>query len=64
MQFLNHNSLSVQQGFVEPSMADVPLGTTVQFERLGYYAVNEAEGNRVSAFHRVVDLKDTWGKKT
>ncbi|MFZ4077525.1 MAG: glutamine--tRNA ligase/YqeY domain fusion protein, partial [Legionellaceae bacterium] len=63
MQFLNHDSLSIQQGFVEPSMVDAELGTTFQFERLGYYCVHEVKEGQATAFHRVVDLKDTWGSK-
>jgi glutaminyl-tRNA synthetase len=61
-QFLNHNSLQIQQAYCEPSMADQPLGEVFQFERLGYYCVNELKDKQVHAFHRVVDLKDTWGK--
>lgn len=63
MQFLNHDSLSIQQGFVEPSMVEAELGTTFQFERLGYYCVHDVKEGQVTAFHRVVDLKDTWGSK-
>ena len=62
MQFLNKDSQSVQQALCEPSMAVQSLNEVFQFERLGYYCVNELEHDKVSAFHRVVDLKDTWGK--
>ena len=61
-QFLNHDSLQTIQGFCEPSMADQPEGEVFQFERLGYYCVNKITDGVVKAFHRVVDLKDTWGK--
>lgn len=61
-QFLNHDSMTSQQAFCEPSMAKQALGEVFQFERLGYYCVNEVNQDTVSAFHRVVDLKDTWGK--
>lgn len=61
-QFLNPESLQSTQGFCEPSLAHQPEGEVVQFERLGYYCVNQQEEGRVRAFHRVVDLKDTWGK--
>ena len=62
MQFLNHDSQHVQQALCEPSLANQPLNDVFQFERLGYYCVNSVEQNKVSAFHRIVDLKDTWGK--
>lgn len=61
LQFLNHDSLKEQQAFCEPSMASQPLNDVFQFERLGYYCVNQVDDkNTVTAFHRVVDLKDTW----
>lgn len=62
MQFLNQNSLTVQTGFCEPALKNQPMDAVFQFERLGYYAVNTVENNTVTAFHRIVDLKDTWGK--
>lgn len=64
MQFLNHDSLRVQSAYVEPAMASRALGEVFQFERLGYYCVNTIKNNAVSVFHRVVNLKDTWGKIT
>ncbi len=64
MQFLNQDSMQIQQAFCEPSMATQDLNETFQFERLGYYCVNQLnDQQRVVAFHRVVDLKDTWGNK-
>lgn len=62
LQFINHDSLKTQQAFCEPAMALQSEGEVFQFERLGYYCVNSVSEGRVQAFHRVVDLKDTWGK--
>jgi glutaminyl-tRNA synthetase len=62
MQFLNQNSLKITQGFAEPAIMSQPLHEVLQFERLGYYCVNEVIDKKASVFHRVVDLKDTWGK--
>lgn len=61
-QFLNHDSLQTLQAYCEPSMAEQVEGDVFQFERLGYYGVNKTVNGCVQAFHRVVDLKDTWGK--
>ncbi len=63
LQFLNPDSLAIQQGFCEPSLVVQPLHEVFQFERLGYYAVNQIDKGQVSAFHRVVGLKDTWSKR-
>jgi glutaminyl-tRNA synthetase len=62
LQFLNHDSLKTQHAYCEPSMAKQVEGEVFQFERLGYYCVNTVVEGQVRAFHRVVDLKDTWAK--
>lgn len=42
---------------VEPALADTPPGTVVQFERLGYFALDP---DQPMLFHRTVGLKDEW----
>jgi glutaminyl-tRNA synthetase len=47
---------------VEPSLADVPVGETVQFERLGYFTPDlETSADRL-VFNRTLTLKDSWAK--
>ncbi len=62
LQFLNHNSLQTLTAYCEPSLEKQDCGEVFQFERLGYYCVNAQTDGQVQAFHRVVDLKDTWAK--
>lgn len=63
MQFLNPESRHIQEGLCEPSVATAALDEVFQFERLGYYCVNQCNSEgRVTAVHRVVDLKETWAK--
>lgn len=62
MQFLNHDSLHVQQALCEPALADARLHEVFQFERLGYYCVNKKDNDKAAIWHRVVALRDTWGK--
>lgn len=62
LQFLNHDSLQETSGFCEPALIHQPIETVFQFERLGYYAVNEVIQGQTTAFHRVVQLRDPWGK--
>ncbi|HAF86950.1 MAG TPA: glutamine--tRNA ligase, partial [Legionellales bacterium] len=62
LQFINPHSLTIHQGFCEPALANAKLDEIFQFERLGYYCVNECLDDQVKAFHRVVGLKDTWRK--
>ncbi|MDW3177150.1 MAG: glutamine--tRNA ligase/YqeY domain fusion protein [Acidimicrobiia bacterium] len=42
---------------LEPSLADVEPGQVVQFERLGYFAVDLDDA---TVFHRTVGLRDEW----
>lgn len=62
LQFLNPDSLKVQKAFVEPVLATQPIDAIFQFERMGYYRVNTVEEGKATIYHRVVDLKDSWGK--
>jgi glutaminyl-tRNA synthetase len=41
----------------EPAVADTPPGSVLQFERLGYFALDPDEPSR---FHRTVGLRDEW----
>ena len=47
---------------LEPSLADVPVGETVQFERLGYFTPDPDSRPGAPVFNRTVTLKDTWAK--
>lgn len=62
MQFLNSDSLEVKQAVAEPAIMSQGLNDVLQFERLGYYCVNNVQDGKVSSVNRVVNLKDTWGK--
>jgi glutaminyl-tRNA synthetase len=48
--------------FIEPSLADLPVGETVQFERLGYFCVDPDSAPDAPVFNRTLTLRDTWAK--
>jgi glutaminyl-tRNA synthetase len=52
----------VQGAMLEPSLADTPIGETVQFERLGYFAPDLDSRPGALVFNRTLTLKDTWAK--
>ncbi len=52
----------LQGCFVEPSLAEMPVGETVQFERLGYFAPDPDSTPDHLVFNRTLTLKDTWAK--
>ena len=63
LEHLNEDSLSVVEGYGEPSLAEIGPEDRFQFERVGYFCADRhalAEGRRV--FNRTVGLKDTWAK--
>jgi len=61
---LNPQSLRVVTAKVEPSLASVAAGTTVQFERTGYFTADTAHHTPDRpVFNRTVTLKDTWAKQ-
>ena len=61
--FLNPNSLEIRTDtWVEPSLADAEPGDRVQFERLGYFAVDPDSAPGALVFNRTVTLRDAWAK--
>jgi glutaminyl-tRNA synthetase len=57
---LNPESLVIKHGFVEPSLADAKVGEGYQFERTGYFTLDNQTESLV--FNRTVELRDTWAK--
>ena len=60
---LNPASLvTIANARVEASTARLPAGTTVQFERLGYFCVDADSTPSFPVFNRTITLKDAWAK--
>ena len=47
---------------VEPVLAALPAGETVQFERLGYFCPDPDSTSERPVFNRTLGLKDSWAK--
>ena len=47
---------------VEPALASLSLGETVQFERLGYFCLDAESRPGSPVFNRTVSLRDTWAR--
>lgn len=62
MEFVNPDSLSVITGFLEPSLKDAKVEDRVQFQRLGYFCVDQDSTADKLVFNRTVGLRDTWAK--
>ncbi|MEN8768906.1 MAG: glutamine--tRNA ligase/YqeY domain fusion protein [Candidatus Arcticimaribacter sp.] len=63
LDFVNPDSLSIQNAKVEPSLAALAIGERVQFQRLGYYTPDFDTTSSNLVFNKIVGLRDTWAKK-
>ncbi|WP_010516351.1 glutamine--tRNA ligase/YqeY domain fusion protein [Croceivirga radicis] len=62
MEFVNRDSLQIVTGYLEPSLKNVTIGDQVQFQRLGYFNVDQDSTDEKLIFNRTVGLRDTWAK--
>ena len=63
LDYLNPASLETLTGCpVEPSLAAAEPGTRVQFERLGYFAVDRDSRPGALVLNRTVSLRDSWAR--
>ena len=62
MDFINPDSLKVITGYGEPSLKDLKVEDTVQFQRLGYFTVDPETTPEKMVFNRTVGLRDSWAK--
>ncbi|WP_426431900.1 glutamine--tRNA ligase/YqeY domain fusion protein [Winogradskyella sp. HB-48] len=63
MEFLNPNSLNVRTGYLEPSLSEAKAGERFQFQRLGYFVVDENSTPGRLVFNKTVGLRDSWVKQ-
>jgi glutaminyl-tRNA synthetase len=63
MDFINPNSLTIKEAFVEPSLNGAQVGDRFQFQRLGYFNVDDDSTSEKLVFNKTVGLRDTWTKQ-
>jgi glutaminyl-tRNA synthetase len=61
-QFINPDSLSQTKGFIEPGASNASEGERFQFQRLGYFILENKTADDVLVFNKTVGLRDTWKK--
>ena len=62
MDAINPNSLEVLSNCkLEPSLMDVQIGESIQFERLGYFC-KDPDSKDFPVFNQTVALRDSWAK--
>ena len=62
MEFVNRDSLRTVNGYLEPSLKSAEPGERFQFQRLGYFNVDDDSSPKHLVFNRTVTLRDTWAK--
>ena len=63
LDFVNPDSLSIQNVKIEPSLTTLAVGQRVQFQRLGYYTLDTDATPSNIVFNKIVGLRDPWAKK-
>jgi glutaminyl-tRNA synthetase len=64
IEWINPDSLKEVRAFCEPSLAELPLGSSCQFERIGYFCRDTADEDSAElVFNRTVALRDSWAKR-
>ena len=62
MDFINPNSLEEITAYVEPSLASAKEGARFQFQRMGYFVVDQDSSSEQLVFNKTTGLRDTWSK--
>ncbi|WP_339916213.1 glutamine--tRNA ligase/YqeY domain fusion protein [Yeosuana marina] len=63
MEFLNPESLKLVEAYVEPSLQEARVGDRFQFQRLGYFNVDDDSSSNYLVFNKTVGLRDSWAKQ-
>ena len=63
MEFINPESLKIVEAYVEPSLAEVKIGERFQFQRIGYFNVDDDSSKNLLVFNKTVGLRDSWEKQ-
>jgi len=62
--YINPESLTVSNAFVEPSLRTATMDDRYQFLRKGYFCLDKDSSSTQLVFNRAVSLKDAWAKET
>jgi glutaminyl-tRNA synthetase len=61
--YINPDSLTVINAFIEPSLTKATLEDRYQFLRKGYFCLDKDSTEDQLVFNRTVTLKDAWAKE-
>ena len=61
--YICENSLKTATAYIEAALVNEPIGTTVQFERTGYFCRDQASSPDHVIYNRTIAMRDSWNKK-
>jgi glutaminyl-tRNA synthetase len=61
--YINENSLTITQAYIEPSLVNATAENRFQFLRKGYFCLDKESTKEKIIFNRTVTLKDAWAKE-
>jgi glutaminyl-tRNA synthetase len=64
VDLINPESLKVIKGYLEPSLQEAEIEEKFQFQRIGYFCVDQDSTKENLIFNRTVTLRDSWAKKS
>ncbi|TRZ46052.1 glutamine--tRNA ligase/YqeY domain fusion protein [Robertkochia solimangrovi] len=62
LEFINPDSLSIVEGYIEPGLVEAAAGERFQFQRIGYFCVDPDSSKENPVFNKTVGLRDSWAK--
>lgn len=62
--FLNPNSLTKRQAYIEPNLVNTDPNSHFQFQRTGYFSIDSDSTKEHLVFNKTVGLRDSWAKQT
>lgn len=60
-QFINPDSFTQVEGYIEPEVVNASIADKFQFQRLGYFILDN-KTDEFLVFNKTVGLRDTWNK--
>ena len=63
LKMLNKDSMRVLKGYAEPFLKTAVVGNKYQFQRKGYFVVDEESTQTKLIFNKTVGLRDNWAKR-
>lgn len=61
--YINPDSMTVVQAYIEPALSEAKPGEHFQFLRKGYFCADTESTREQLVFNRTVTLKDAWAKE-